>query len=325
MNRRQKLVQQRFLGNEKAVIDQLKDIYVASLQDINNAVQNLQFDIDGLQATYDWLESDDPERERIKSMIQSKIYQKQYQEALQKQVDGILTQMQTANYLTIADYLDECYTDGFIGTIFDMHGQGVPLMMPIDQEAMVRAIQLDSKISKGLYTRLGEDTVLLKKKIAAQVTRAIATGMTFHQTAQQLAGTTKIGYNNAIRIARTEGHRVQTTAAVDVMGAAKEKGADVVKQWDATLDMRTRNSHAQVDGEIRELDKPFSNGLMFPGDPDGPAAEIVNCRCAILQRARWALDDDELKTLQDRASYFGLDKTEQFNDFKNLYLNMNFS
>ena len=54
-------------------------------------------------------------------------------------------------------------------------------------------------------------------------------------------------------------------------------------------------SHQKVDGEIRELDEPFSNGLMFPGDPAGGAAEVVNCRCALLQRARWALDDEFTK------------------------------
>ena len=40
----------------------------------------------------------------------------------------------------------------------------------------------------------------------------------------------------------------------------------------------------------------------------------------MLQRAKWALDEDELKTLKDRAEYFGLDKTDNFNDFKVKYL-----
>jgi hypothetical protein len=59
---------------------------------------------------------------------------------------------------------------------------------------------------------------------------------------------------------------------------------------------------------------------MFPGDFGDPA-EDCNCRCASLTRARWGLDEDELKTLQDRAEYFGLDKTKDFDDFKKKYLN----
>lgn len=320
MNHRQKLIQQKYLNNEEAVLKRLKQVYGQSSKDINEKIKNLQLNIDGLQQTYDWMDDDDPEKAKIKSQIQSKIYQKKYQEQLQSQVDGILKQMQTKQYLTISEYLDDCYTDGFIGTVFDMHGQGVPVMMPIDQESMVRAVQLESKISKGLYTKLGEDVDLLKKKITAQISRSISTGMSYAQTAQQLANYTNIGYNKAARIARTEGHRIQTTATMDACHKAKDKGANVVKQWDATLDARTRDSHAQVDGEIRELDEHFSNGLMFPGDPSGSAAEVVNCRCALLQRARWALDRTELETLEERAAYFGLDKTEQFDNFKKNYL-----
>lgn len=280
----------------------------------------MEFQIGDLTEQYDWLDDDDPQKEIMRSRIQSKIYQKQYQEALQGQLDEVLKKMQTKQFLTVSDYLDECYTDGFVGTVFDQHGQGVPLIMPIDQEAMVRAVQLDSKISQGLYTRLGEDVGVLKKRITSEVTRSIATGASYAQVAKRLSNQTKIGFNRAVRIARTEGHRIQCTAAMDAMVAAKDKGADVLKQWDATLDDVTRESHRQVDGEIRELDKPFSNKLMFAGDPAGGAAEVINCRCALLQRARWALDEDELQTLKDRATYFGLDKSEEFDDFKKKYL-----
>ena len=308
MNNRQKLIQHRFLSNEKAVIKRLNYIYNKSLKDITDKIKNLTFTIGKLQQQYDWLDDSDPEKVKVKSLIQSKIYQKEYQEQLQKQVDGILKRMNVAQIDNITDYLDTCYSDAFIGTIFDAHGQGVPFIAPIDQEAMVRAVQLDSKISKGLYTRLGEDVSALKKKITAEVSRGIASGTSYKAVAKQLSDITRIGYNNAIRIARTEGHRIQCTATMDACEKAKERGADVVKQWDSTMDARTRDSHARVDGEVRELNKPFSNGLMFPGDPSGGAAEVVNCRCALLQRAKWALGESELQTLKDRAKYFGLDK-----------------
>lgn len=320
MNQRQKLVQQQFLNDEEKIIKRLHLTYSQSLAQVNEKIKNLQFSIDGLQQEYDWMDDSDPKKAQVKSQIQSKIYQKQYQEQLQKQLDGILDKMNTQQYLSVSDYLENCYEDGFVGTMFDMHGQGVPLMIPMDQEAMVRAVQLESKISEGLYTRLGEDVDQLKIQIRAQVSRGIATGMSYAQTAKQLANYSRIGYNRSIRIARTEGHRIQTTAAMDACHKAKERGADVLKQWDATLDDVTRESHRQVDGEIRELDESFSNGLGFPGDPAGGAGEVINCRCAILQRARWALGEDELHILEERAAYYGLDKAETFDDFKKKYL-----
>lgn len=35
----------------------------------------------------------------------------------------------------------------------------------------------------------------------------------------------------------------------------------------------------RMDGETVPIDAKFSNGLRFPRDPDGPADEVINCRC----------------------------------------------
>ena len=327
MNRRQKIVQAQFLNNEEEVIRRLESIYKESLKDIEKKAQAMQDEINRL-GTMAKLSTDADEKARLLSMQQSKIYQKQYQDAIKKQIGSVLDNMQVEEFKTVSEYLQKCYEDGFIGTMYDLQGQGIPLCFPLDQEAMVRAVQLDSKISKGLYASIGENVTELKKHIASEVSRGIANGSDFHQIARQLRGhmmgnyTQKTGgalYRSEL-IARTEGHRIQVQGAMDACYKAKDMGADVVKQWDSTLDSRTRDSHVAVDGEIRELDEKFSNGLMFPGDPSGGAAEVCHCRCALLQRARWAMDEDELQTLQDRAAYFGIDKSKNFADFKEKYL-----
>ena len=342
MNRRQKLVQQRFLNNEEEVIKELKKIYTAALDDINNNIKNLNLEINSIQGAIDVWEDfgGDEEKEILQSQLQSKIYQKRYQEALHGQIDDVLDKMNTEQFNTVSGYLKTCYDDGYIGTLYDLQGQGVPLIMPIDQEAVVRAVQLDSKISQGLYNRMGEDVTGLKKIIASEVSRGIATGMTYEQVARNIShkmvGT---GYKDggamasAMRIARTEGHRIQCQAGMDACYRAKDMGADVVKQWDSTLDGRTRDSHRQIDGEVKELDDKFSNGLMFPGDSSGRAAEVVNCRCALLQRARWALkehidpDTGEV-TWTDGDSFTKMDGTtgklatidaDGYDDFKKQY------
>lgn len=306
MTEQQKEILQAQLNSEKRTLKELEQVYKQALKDVEKKIAELS-------------------SRRDMENLQSIIYQKQYQEALKAQLEGVIAQLQSGEYATISDYLQRCYEDGYLGVMYDLQAQGIPIISPIDQSQVTQAIQTDTKLSKGLYARLGEDISKLKTSIRAEISRGIASGMMYNEIAEKIAKSFKntpfnTAYNNAMRIARTEGHRIQITAADHAQHKAKEKGANIVKQWDATLDSRTRDSHMRVDGEIRELDEPFSNGLMYPGDPSGDAAEVVNCRCALLQRAKSALDESELETLKKRAEYYGLDKTKNFDDFKAKYL-----
>lgn len=319
MNRWEKEVQQSLLDSEEAAIKELEKQYAAALKDISEKVKGFQADIDLLDQALSQDGLDDTTRTLLQSQKRSKIYQQNYQKALQGQVSGILDKMHGDNYATIDKYLNGCYETGYIGTMYDLAGQGVPLVVPLDQAAAVKAVLTDSKVSNGLYAALGVDVAKLKKSIAQEISRGIASSLPYSDIARNIKGVSGAPLSRAKTIARIEGHRIQQTSSRDAQYAAKKKGADVLKQWDATLDGRTRDSHARVDGEIKELDEKFSNGLMFPGDPSGGAAEVVNCRCTSNTRARWALDDEELNTLKERAEYFGLDKTENFEEFKQKY------
>lgn len=325
MNKRQKIVQGRFLDNEEEVMKLLEKTYDQSLQDVTKKSKKLYDEIETLTKELDSIE-DEAEREIQKSKIRSKVYQKQYQDGLKKQVSDVLDKMHDQNFKTVSDYLQTCYEDGFVGTLYDLQGQGIPLAFPIDQEAVTRAVQLDSQISEGMYRHLGEDVAKLKKHIASEVSRGISSGMTFNQIAQQLSFKMKGAYTNsggslayAKRIARTEGHRIQCQAGMDACYKAKDKGADVVKQWDSTLDAKTRETHVAVDQEVRELDEKFSNSLMFPGDPSGRASEVINCRCALFQRARWAVGNGFTKMNNITKELESFESPEEYAEFKKAF------
>lgn len=81
----------------------------------------------------------------------------------------------------------------------------------------------------------------------------------------------------AVTIARTEVHN---STQYGTMEGYKQAGL-TIKIWVAVNDSYTRQSHAEADGEERPINTPFSNGLMFPGDPRGSAEEVINCRCVI--------------------------------------------
>ena len=59
-------------------------------------------------------------------------------------------------------------------------------------------------------------------------------------------------------------------------------------EWLTNRDDNVRPSHVSLDGEVRIIGTPFSNGLMYPLDPAGSAQETVNCRCVTVA----ALDQD---------------------------------
>lgn len=308
MNKRQKEVIEEQLHNEEKTIASLKNTYKQALKDCEQKIRELSARTD--------MEN-----------LQSIIYQKQYQEALKAQLEGALSNLQSNSYATVSDYLTKCYRDGYTGVMYDLQQTGIPIIMPIDQVAVARVIQTDSKLSKSLYDKMGEDVTYLKKAVRAEVSRGIANGSTWNEVAGKLsrhmANTPfQRAYNNSIRIARTEGHRIQVQSAMDAQKIAKSKGADIVKQWDSTLDGNTRNLHRLLDGQIQEVDEPFEVANLKVEAPGmfGLASEDCNCRCCLLQRARWALDDEELETLRKRAEYFGLDKTTDFEEYQTKYL-----
>ena len=301
MNKRQKQVQQSLLKSELEVIEELEKSYQKAIDDINRVITSLlaRKDTENLQAI---------------------IYQVKYQNALKKELEAFLNVLHTRNYTLIDDYLQNCYINGHIGTLFDLQGQGIPLLLPLDQEQMISAITLNSKLSHPLYNTLGFNIEFLKTSVRQEISRGIAQALSFQEIARNIKNTTNVDYNKSLRIAKTEGHRIQCESAYNVQVRAKRKGANIVKQWDSTLDGRTRDSHRVLDGEIVEVYEKFSNGLLYPGDSNGIASEVVNCRCALLQRAKWALSDEEFTKMNGKTNELQhFESVDDYNKFKSIF------
>ena len=93
-------------------------------------------------------------------------------------------------------------------------------------------------------------------------------------------------------------NRARTVARTETIGAvnagvfraaeldAEQRGDPApFKQWLSTEDKRTRPTHVDADRQRTLLREPFVVGgaqMLFPGDPRGPAQEVINCRCSLL-------------------------------------------
>lgn len=292
MKKYEKEVVQSELNNEKAVLKNLKRAYQEALFEVDDKIAQL-------------LGRSDADQQHV-------IYQVEYQRALKKQINGILDALHTKEFETISEYLSQTYDEGFIGTLYTMQAQGVPLAFPINQELVVSAIQHETMLTSSLYTELGLSIQTLKKEIASEISRGMVSSLPYKEIARNVANRSNIPMNKAMTIARTEGHRIRETAADHTRTRARQAGADVIDFWDAALDGKTRTTHRMLDGQRRNKKGYFeANGkrARYPGDFGDPA-EDVNCRCRVRSEARWALDEGDTKMLGNVSKMSDEEKQE---------------
>lgn len=141
-------------------------------------------------------------------------------------------------------------------------------------------------IAKKSARKVAEIAHTTRKQIKLVISKGTAANLTYNQIAKSVVEKTSgvISRSRAMTIARTEVHEVQQSAQFE---AIQETGLHVTKEWLAVSDARTREDHAEADGQEQNMEDPFIIGdendeLMHPGDPDGPANQVINCRCICL-------------------------------------------
>ena len=132
------------------------------------------------------------------------------------------------------------------------------------------------------------------KKIKKSLEFGLAAGMSPEDLASLLKSSLPriLSTKRARVIARTEMHNTFENASMEV---AKSRGLLMNKIWVATGDGDTREGHMEMDGVEIPLDSLFdvnrydskggligTDPMTGPGDPDAPAAQVVNCRCTLL-------------------------------------------
>ena len=127
-----------------------------------------------------------------------------------------------------------------------------------------------------------KDSAWNSRHVTSAVTQAVLQGQTAPQLAASIAGIAAMDQRAAMKAARTAITSAHSLGKLKGYERAAGMGIGVRKQWLAALDTRTRGSHRHLDGETVELDAEFSNGLRYPGDPDGPGSEVYNCRCTLV-------------------------------------------
>jgi 2'-5' RNA ligase len=127
--------------------------------------------------------------------------------------------------------------------------------------------------------RLGDD---LWQEARGQLVEGVQAQEDIGQLASRVRSAAGLAEARARVVARTEVLSANNAASLAQVRALHDPS--VTKEWLATLDHRTRESHRIADGQQVPVDERFTVGgalLDHPGDPDGPAAEVSSCRCSL--------------------------------------------
>jgi hypothetical protein len=138
-----------------------------------------------------------------------------------------------------------------------------------------------------LTDRIKDVTADLAKRINGEIASA-ATGIQtpFEAAASIGEALQSGGMRRANTIVRTQLGSAFSVAAQERQMQAKAMLPGMQKQWRRSGKLHSRYEHDAIDGQIRDVDKPFDlpNGvsMMHPRDPAAPVGEIINCGCTSL-------------------------------------------
>lgn len=135
-----------------------------------------------------------------------------------------------------------------------------------------------------------KDYIWNYNRVKNSITQGIIQGKPIPEITKDMVSQLQTGNEAKMRnFARTGMTGAQNAGRMDMLHRQQSLGIRVRKKWVATKDSRTRDAHADLDGQIRDVDEPFEaenrDGstayIDYPGDPAAPAEQVYNCRCTM--------------------------------------------
>lgn len=129
-----------------------------------------------------------------------------------------------------------------------------------------------------------KNNIAQKAAVWDALNQSLIRGDSYQNTARKVRDAFDKGYNQALRVMRTEGHKATMVGELTSAQYASEKGVDLQEFWMATIDLRTRPSHKAMDNKFKNEEGFFvlPNGITTsaPGIT-GIAEEDIHCRCTM--------------------------------------------
>lgn len=200
-------------------------------------------------------------------------------ELLEKQVFSDLTRLAQGRPQQLAGYLTDVYGINFEGV---MNRLLTEANITGSFDAINRQAVYESIMTPTTNIAIKDLSDTLKMDIRRDITNGIMQGDGIGAMMNRIRKSMNTNVNRAETIARTETTRVMGQSRNEGFNEAEKMGIKFKKVWISATDKRTRKSHARLNEESVRQDRPFSNGLMFPGEPGADPSEVINCRCTMI-------------------------------------------
>ena len=205
-------------------------------------------------------------------------------------IDEILSDLSGKTTQSVTDYARDELQLGYNGVWYAIEGaENVQLDFGMLPERYINELVTKKVDGKNFSTRLYQYRKELADRTTTALLSAAANGEGYRKVAKQIGELTEANYKQALRIARTEGGRVQSTAKQKAYEEAEAIGVELEKQWMSTLDKKTRSSHQSLDGQVVGVDDDFvsENGHKAKGPRlFNVASEDINCRCTTITNVK---------------------------------------
>lgn len=204
---------------------------------------------------------------------------------LEEQIQEQLIDLTGKNAKALKTSLNEIFTESYFRTAFAIESfTQVNLKYGLLNPKVIESSIQNPISGLTLNDRLEKNRLDIIINIKQQITQGLIQGESYPQMAKRIKDTLEGDAKKARKVVNTEAHRVQNDGRYQSGKYASEKGINMVKVWDASLSLNTRDAHRKLDGTKVDIYENFvsptgAEGLI-PGSM-GKAEDDVNCRCAL--------------------------------------------
>jgi SPP1 gp7 family putative phage head morphogenesis protein len=185
--------------------------------------------------------------------------------------------------------LPEVYALNYNALSRSVNGVGGYSFTLVDRDTVKNLAMADKSLLPFRELDPAKDITWNMKKINGQVLQGVIQGESIPKIAKRIGNVQEMNKDAAVRSARTIVTGAENKGRMDSYQRAQEDGIKLDREWVAAIDRRTRDWHIELNGQTRQVDKPFENSIgkiMFPGDPAADGANVYNCRCTLVPKVK---------------------------------------